>query len=77
MKPELQQMTRKELRAYVLSHREDEEALHLYMDRLHNDPDVVRHTGGFDPDGNLRLQELIINNLQSWGEFGVNMSSDR
>lgn len=59
MKPELQRMTRKELRAYVLSHRDDEEALHLYMDRLHNDPDVIQHTGDFDPDGNIRLQELI------------------
>ena len=35
------------------SHREDEEALRLYMDRLHNDPDVARHSGGSDQEGNL------------------------
>ena len=52
-KLDLKQLNRKELRAYVLSHREDKEALRLYMDRLHNDPDVARHRGGSDQEGNL------------------------
>jgi hypothetical protein len=30
-----QQMSQKELREYVLSHREDEGAFHAYVDRLH------------------------------------------
>lgn len=30
-----QQMSQKELREYVLTHREDEEAFHAYVDRLH------------------------------------------
>jgi hypothetical protein len=54
---DLKHLSRKALRAYVLSHREDEEALRLYMDRLHSDPDVIRHTGGFDQEG--YLEELI------------------
>ena len=33
-KPNLMAMTRTELREYVLAHREDEEALHIYLDRV-------------------------------------------
>ncbi len=58
------QMNRKQLRAYVLSHRDDDEALRIYMDRLHNDPDVVRHTGGFDEEGMAKLEQLIKNHAQ-------------
>ncbi|NES21977.1 MAG: hypothetical protein F6K41_24400 [Symploca sp. SIO3E6] len=35
IKPDFATMTIIELRAYVLEHRDDEEALHLYLDRLH------------------------------------------
>ncbi len=52
-------LSRKELRAYVLTHREDEEALRIYMDRLHNDPDVVRHTGDCSEEGLAKLKQLI------------------
>jgi hypothetical protein len=58
-KPDFGAMPRKELRAYVLSHRDDEEALHLYTDRLHTDPDVIRHTGEFDQAGAIQLEKLI------------------
>jgi hypothetical protein len=58
-KSNLEHMTRKDLRAYVLSHRDDEEALRLYMDRMQTDPDVVRHTGGFDQEGATHLEQLI------------------
>ena len=37
IKPELANMTAIELRAYVLQHRDDEEALHAYLDKLHNE----------------------------------------
>ena len=36
-KPNLMTMTKIELRAYILEHREDEEALHLYLDKAHTD----------------------------------------
>lgn len=39
------QMNLKDLRAYVLSHRQDTQALHIYMDRLAHDPNVVHHSG--------------------------------
>ncbi len=35
-KPDFQQISRQELRKYVLTHREDEEALRIYMERLRN-----------------------------------------
>jgi hypothetical protein len=35
VKPNFKTMTKAELRAYVLEHREDEEALHAYLDKLH------------------------------------------
>lgn len=53
------QMSRKELRAYVLSHRDDEEGLRIYMARLRTDPDVVKHTGTFDEEGAAKLEQLI------------------
>ena len=34
-KPDFATMNKVELRAYVLEHRSDEEALHAYLDRLH------------------------------------------
>ncbi|MEH2278592.1 MAG: hypothetical protein V7K40_28375 [Nostoc sp.] len=35
VKPDFASMTTIELRAYVLEHRDDEEALHTYLDKLH------------------------------------------
>ncbi|NET54863.1 MAG: hypothetical protein F6K47_01240 [Symploca sp. SIO2E6] len=35
IKPDFATMTIIELRAYVLEHRDDEEALHIYLDKLH------------------------------------------
>jgi hypothetical protein len=34
-KPDFTTMTKTQLRAYVLAHRDDEEALQAYIDRLH------------------------------------------
>lgn len=36
-KPNFATMTIPELRAYVLGHRDDEDALHAYLDRLHTE----------------------------------------
>ncbi len=35
-KPEFTSMTRAELRQYILDHREDEQALQIYIDRFQN-----------------------------------------
>ncbi|WP_404787453.1 DUF6887 family protein [Altericista sp. CCNU0014] len=36
-KPDFATMNKFELRAYVLEHRDEEEALHAYLDRLHTE----------------------------------------
>ncbi|MGA9377833.1 MAG: hypothetical protein WBV73_03435 [Phormidium sp.] len=36
-KPNFQTMTKRELRTYILEHREDEKALHAYLDKLHDE----------------------------------------
>lgn len=58
-KLEFQQMSRKELRTYVLTHREDEEALRIYMKRLHNEPGVIRQTGGLNEEDLNQLEQLL------------------
>ncbi|WP_375339275.1 MULTISPECIES: DUF6887 family protein [Planktothricoides] len=58
-KLDFQKMSRKELRTYVLNHREDEEALRIYMDRMHNDPGVIRQIGGLN-EADLKFLEQAI-----------------
>lgn len=38
MKPDFQAMTRKELLAYMLKHRDDDEVFHAYMDKVRAEP---------------------------------------
>lgn len=38
MTPDFQAMTRKELLAYMLVHREDDEAFRAFMDKVHTEP---------------------------------------
>ncbi|MBD2212732.1 hypothetical protein H6G27_23060 [Nostoc linckia FACHB-104] len=54
-----QQMNRKELRAYVLAHRADDEALRIYTERLRNEPGVIRQTGGLNEDDLKQLAQLL------------------
>lgn len=59
-----EQMSRKELRTYVLTHRQDEEALRIYMERLHNEPGVIRHTGGLNGEDFNQLEQLLEKRLK-------------
>lgn len=47
-KPDFATMNKVELRAYVLEHRADEEALHAYLDRLHAENPNTRVYGPDD-----------------------------
>ena len=40
-KPNFQAMSRKELHAYVLAHRDDREAFYAYVDKLHAEANWV------------------------------------
>jgi hypothetical protein len=41
MKSKFEAMSRRELRAYILEHREDEEAFQLYLDRVMAEPGEI------------------------------------
>lgn len=58
-KLDFEQMSRSELRSYVLTHRSDEEALRIYMERLRNEPGVNRHTGGLNEEDLKQLEQLL------------------
>lgn len=47
-KPDLTTMNTTEIRSYVLEHRDDEEALHTYLDRLHSENSGSRTYGSGD-----------------------------
>jgi hypothetical protein len=57
--PDFCQMSRPELRKYVLSHREDDEALRIYMDRMRTEPGVTRFTLTPSPEGMKKLEEFL------------------
>ncbi|NJL81989.1 MAG: hypothetical protein HC890_01550 [Chloroflexaceae bacterium] len=62
-KPNFQQMSRQDLRAYVLTHREDDEALRIYMDRLRAEPGIIRHRGGLNDADFLQLEQFLARQL--------------
>lgn len=65
------QISRKELRTYVLTHRENEEALRIYMARLQNEPGIIRQTGGLNEEDLSQLEQLIKRQVSDRGEaFG-------
>lgn len=69
-KPNLQTMPRRELRAYVLSHRDDENALRIYMDRLKSESGIIRHQGGITADDLDQLDQLLQRSTSKTGDAG-------
>jgi hypothetical protein len=66
--PDFQKMPRQELRAYVLSHRDDEDALRIYMDRLKTEPRIDRHQGGVTADDLARLDRIVQQSVTKTGD---------
>lgn len=58
-KLDFDRMSRKELRNYVLTHREEEEALRIYMERLHNEPNIIRKIGGLNEEDLHELEQIL------------------
>ena len=58
-KPNFESMNRAELKTYMMTHREDDEAFRAYIDRLHTDPDVKIISGRCDDEGMKKLSGLI------------------
>lgn len=64
MKPDPAHLSLSELRAYVLEHRDDQEAFHALMDRIDAQPaDQV-----FSPEDLERFPELLAEHLRSRGK---------
>jgi hypothetical protein len=63
-KPDFNAMTQSELRAYVLDHRKDEEALHAYIDkcRAENPPSKQYKLGD---DFGAAIDEYLRNRQQN------------
>jgi putative heme degradation protein len=60
MKPNFDTMSKAELRAYVLAHRNDQEAFHKLVDRFKADSkNQVRHPFPQSLEDLARVQELI------------------
>ena len=54
-----EQMSDTELRAYVLANREDEQAWDIYVERLEDDPTVIRIPPSLDEAGWAKVEQLI------------------
>jgi hypothetical protein len=66
--PDFQTMSRKELRTYVLSHRDDDNALRIYMDRLKTEPGIDRYQGGVSTDDLAELDRLLQKSVTKTGD---------
>jgi hypothetical protein len=58
-KPDFKTMNRKELHAYVLAHREDEEAFHVYVDKLHAEATWIEMPALQSPEDLQNYPEFI------------------
>lgn len=59
MEPDFQAMSRKELLAYILAHREDDEAFRVYMDKVHAEPPTEVYPAPQSIDDLKHFPELL------------------
>jgi hypothetical protein len=62
MESNLKQMSKADLRAYVLQHREDDEALRALMDR--RDPNAIRYNFPSTEEGLRQTEEVIRRKIE-------------
>jgi hypothetical protein len=62
MKPDFEAMTKAELRAYVLEHREDEEALRSLMSR--RNPNAVQYNFPDTPEGRKQRENILRQKIE-------------
>lgn len=58
-KPNFQAMTKKELRTYVLAHRDDQDAFHAFTDRLSAQPGRILHPPLNSPEDMENYPDII------------------
>lgn len=59
MQPNFEEMTRKELIAYILEHRDEDEAFRVLMDKAHADPNVEFYPAPQSIDDLKHFPELL------------------
>ena len=62
MKPDFEKMSKADLRAYVLQHRDDDEALRSLMSR--RDPNGVRYNFPNTEEGRQQMKEVIKRKIE-------------
>lgn len=64
MKPNFTAMSRKELRAYILEHRDDDEAFYAYMDKVYASRDETWFPAPKSIDDLKHFPELLSKHRQ-------------
>lgn len=64
MKPDFKTMTRAELRAYVLEHRDDLEAFHALMNRRSPDAEATWYDFPNTEEGREQIEEVIKHKIK-------------
>jgi hypothetical protein len=67
MKSKFETMSRQELRAYILEHREDEEAFQLYLDQVMAEPGKI-HPAPKKIEDLSNFPQLLPEKTQNWLE---------
>lgn len=57
-------MNNSQLRAYVLAHRQDEEAWAVFRDRIQVDPNTIRVMPDLDEAGWVQVEQKILDQAQ-------------
>lgn len=61
-----ERMNRAELKTYMMTHRDDDEAFRAYIHRLRTDSDVKIISGNCDNEGMKELENLIKQKTQDF-----------
>lgn len=70
MKPDFQKMSMKELRTYVLEHREDDEAFYALVDRRRAaNPNPLLYPPPDTPENHELMRRVIWQKLKELGEL--------
>ena len=61
MKPDFNQMSKNELRQYLISHQDDQEAFYNYVDRLKSHPATKVYSNSLSPS---EIDQAVTNHVQ-------------
>jgi hypothetical protein len=70
MKPDFKAMSRKELRTYILEHRDDNEAFYAYMDKLNTEGTWIEFPAPKTIDDLKHFPELLEQHRKKQQEEG-------